>query len=188
MNRLFLLAGALLLSACAASATTTQKWKAGYDNSNEPLNYTKSNVKWSVNTTTRKLTVTYTLVGATPGKVYQVDLTPYCTTFPSTFGQFPVQGLGGGNTCPTVTRQGVTASLAFVEVGVVLTDINGNGTFSVVISPVASGTYNVQFRALDGAGADLTGGAGNDGCGGDDENDDFQSPGPFGTTTTITIP
>jgi hypothetical protein len=185
MKSAWLLAGALLLSAGSASATTKQKWMAGHDNFNEPLNYSKSYVSWSVNGTTRKLTVTYALIGATPGKVYQVDLMFFCTTFPSTFGQFPVVD---GNPCQTVTRQGVTASVAFAEVGVVLTDGHGNGKFTVAIGPLTSGTYNLEFRALDGAGADLTGGAGNDGCGGDDENSDFQSPGPFGTGTTITIP
>ncbi len=187
MRRLIALAGALLLTVCAASASTTQKWTAGWDNFSEPLNYTKSKITWSVSSTTRKLTITYSLVGANSSKVYQVDMAIFCTTFPTTFGQFPVQGLSG-NTCPTITRQGVTASAAYVEVGVVTTDMNGNGKFTVIVGPVASGTYNIEFRALDGAGAGLTGGAGNNGCGGDDENSDFQSPGPFGTTTAITIP
>src|SRR5215467_10844037 len=73
MKRLFLLAGALLLSACAASATTTQKWTAGWDNFSEPLNFTKSKIMWSVNSTTRKITVTFNLAGATPSKLYQVS-------------------------------------------------------------------------------------------------------------------
>ena len=177
---------ALLLSANAAfGATTNQKWTAGWDNFGEPLNYTKSKVSWSVNATTKKLTVTYTLVSATPSKLYQVDLAFFCSTFASTFGQFPVQGFSSGDNCQTVTRQGVTASAVFAEVGVVTTDMNGNGVFAFSIGPIASGTYNVEFRALDGAGCALTGGAGN----GSDCAVDFQSPGPtFGDTTTITIP
>jgi len=177
---------ALLLSANAAfGATTNQKWTAGWDNFGEPLNYTKSKVSWSVNATTKKLTVTYTLVSATPSKLYQVDLAFFCSTFASTFGQFPVQGFTSGDNCQTVTRQGITASAVYAEVGVVTTDMNGNGVFAVSIGPIASGTYNVEFRALDGAGCALTGGAGN----GSDCAVDFQSPGPtFGDTTTITIP
>src|SRR5271169_6654076 len=135
MKRIFLVAMALLMAASAASAATTQKWAAGWDNFGEPLNYKKSKVTWSVNATSKKLTVTYTLVSATPSKLYQVDLAFFCTTFPSTFGQFPVQGFTGGDNCQTVTRQGVTASAVYAEVGVVTTDINGNGTFAVVIGP-----------------------------------------------------
>ena len=176
---------AFLLSASAGFAgTTTQKWTAGWDNFGEPLNYTKSKVAWSVNATSKKLTVTYTLVSAIPGKLYQVDLAFFCSTFASTFGQFPVQGLVNGNDCPTITRQNVTASAAYSEVGVVTTDLNGNGVFAVSIGPIAAGTYKVEFRALDGAGCNLIGGAGN----GSDCDSDFQSPGPFGTTTAITIP
>lgn len=174
----------LMLSATAGFAgTTTQKWTAGWDNFGEPLNYTKSKVAWSVNATSKKLTVTYTLVSAIPGKLYQVDLAFFCSTFASTFGQFPVQGLDG-NACQAITRQNVTASAAYAELGVVTTDLNGNGVFAVSIGPIAAGTYKVEFRALDGAGCNLTGGAGN----GSDCAADFQSPGPFGTTTTIVIP
>jgi hypothetical protein len=184
MKRTLSLAALLLLSAGAASAAmTTQKWTAGWDNFSEPLNFTKSKIKWSVNPTAHKLTVTFTLVGATPSKLYQVGIVPFCTTFPPTFGQFPVD-MGGG-TCQTLTRQGVTASAATIELGVVTTDLHGNGSFTVVIGPIASGTYDVEFQARNGAGCNLNGGGGNDAnhC-----EDDFQSPGPFATTTAITIP
>jgi hypothetical protein len=183
MKRIILVVVVFLLSASMASAATTQKWTAGWDNFGEPLNYTKSKITWSVNPTTRKLSVTFTLVGAMPSKLYQVGIVPFCTTFPATFGQFPVDG--GGGTCPTITRQGVTASAATIELGVVTTDIHGNGSFMVVIGPISAGTYDVEFQARNGAGCNLTGGAGNQAS---DCDDDFQSPGPFGTTTTITIP
>jgi hypothetical protein len=160
---------------------TTQKWTAGFDNFSEPLNYTKSKVKWSVNSTTHKLSVSATLVSATPNKLYQVALMFYCTTFPNTFGQFPVQTTNGGQ-CESITRQGVTASRAEVEVCVVLTDMNGNGSCSVLVGPDAAGTYNLEFLARDGSGCHINGGSG--AC-----NVDFQSPGPtFGDATTITIP
>ena len=183
MKRMLLVAVALLLAAGTASAAATmQKWTAGWDNFGEPLNYKKSTISWSVNSAKSTLTVTFKLVSATPNKLYQVGIVPFCATFPSTFGQFPVD-LGGG-TCTQLTRQGVTASAVTIELGVVTTDMNGNGSFRVVIGPVAAGTYDVEFQARDGAGCDLTGGGGN----GSDCADDFQSPGPFGTTTTITIP
>jgi hypothetical protein len=180
MKRLFLLAGTLLLSACAASATTTQKWTAGWDNFSEPLNYTKSHVTWSVNTTTRKLSLTYKLVGATPNKLYQVGIVVFCTTFPQTFGQFPT-GVNGN--CDTITRQGVTkTSTQLINFGVVTTDIYGNGSFAVVVGPIASGTYDVEFGARDGVYQNGSGCCGNNGA-------DFQSPGPtWGDSTTITIP
>jgi hypothetical protein len=92
---------------------------------------------------------------------------------------------GGGGTCSTITKQGVTKGVAAVELGVVTTDENGNGSFSVVIGPIAAGTFDLEFQARDGAGCNLTGGAGN----GSDCADDFQSPGPtFGDATTITVP
>lgn len=183
MKRIFLVAMALVLSASAASAATTQKWTAGWDNFSEPLNYKKSKVTWSVNATTKKLSVTYTVVGATPSKLYQVSIHFFCTTFPPTFGQFPTETNNGA--CVTITRQGVTASVAAVEVGVVTTDINGNGTFNVVVGPVASGTSAIEFIAPNGAGCGLVGGGT---CDTDHAEADFQSPGPFGTTTTVTIP
>jgi len=120
-----------------------------------------------------------------PSKLYQVDLAFLCSTFASTFGQFPVQGLISGDDCQSITRQGVTAGAVYAEVGVVTTHMNGDGSFSVVIGPVTAGTCDVEFRALDGAGCALTGGADN----GPDCDADLQSPGPtFRDTTTITNP
>jgi hypothetical protein len=182
MKRIFLVILVLLLSASAASATTVQKWTAGWDNFSEPLSFSKSKISWSVIPTTHKLSVTFSLVGAMPSKLYQVGIVPFCKTFPATFGQFPVDQ--GGGTCQTLTRQGVTASAATIELGVVTTDLHGNGSFTLVIGPITPGTYHVEFQARDGAGCNLNGGAGN----GPNCADDFQSPGPFGTTTTITIP
>jgi hypothetical protein len=184
MKRILLMAAGLLLSVSAASAaTTTQKWTLGWDNFSEPLDLTHSKITWSVSAT-RKLTVTFTLKGATPSKLYQVSINFFCSTFPATFGQFPTERNADGS-CIQLTRQGVTATAAEVEVGVVTTDLHGNGVFKVVIGPVPSGTYEVEFFARNGAGCDLTGGGGNDAnhC-----EADFQSPGPFGTATTITVP
>ena len=63
-------------------------------------------------------------------------------------------------------------------VAVVTTDVNGDGSFSVTIGPIASGTYDVEFWMRDGAA----------GCDGN-QGSDFQSPGPvWGDATTITIP
>ncbi len=184
-KKIVLLVVLLLLAGAALAQTHTQKWAAGWDDFSEPLNYTKSNVQWSV--ATGKLSVTYNLVGATPNKLYQVGVDFFCTTAPTTWGQFNVEGRNADGTCSSATRQGVTATVAGVDVGVVRTDIHGNGSFRVAITPVPSGTYKVEFVVLNGAGCNLTGGAGNNGCY-NDCSADFQSPGPFATTTTITVP
>jgi hypothetical protein len=184
MKRIFLLAGALLFCVSATSGATTLKWTAGWDNFGAPLNYTKSKVSYSVNTTTKKLTVNFILVGGTPNNLYQVALNFFCSTFPATFGQFPNDQ--GGGACVPLTRQGVTQNVAEVELGVVTTDINGNGSFKVVIGPVASGTYSLEFFVRNGAGCDLIGGAS---CDPGHAEADYQSPGPtFGDATTITVP
>jgi hypothetical protein len=184
MKSRFLLIAALLIAVGTASAATTQKWTAGWDIFSEPLNYKKSEITWSVDAAKSTLTVTFKLVGATPTKLYQVGIVPFCKTFPATFGQFPNVIAGGGD-CEATTRQGVTKSATTFELGVILTDIHGDGSFTVVIGPVASGTYDVEFQARNGAGCNVSGGAGN----GSDCDDDFQSPGPtFGDTITIKIP
>jgi len=181
------LAAASLLVMASMGTTEAQvfkvhQWTAGWDSFGEPLNFMKSNVAWVVNTKTKTLAVNFLLVAARPSKLYQVGVAIFCTgTIPTTFGQFPTL-IGGA--CISSTRQGVTASNSGAELGVVTTDINGNGSFAVFVGPIASGTYNVEFQARDAAGCGLTGGANGLGtC-----SVDFQSPGPFGTTTTITIP
>jgi hypothetical protein len=186
MKKILLLAVTLLVAATAASATPTiQKWTAGWDNFSEPLNFTSSKITWSVNPTTRKLSVTFTLVGATPSKLYQVGVHIFCTTFPPTFGQFPA-GRNADGSCAPITRQGVTKSVSAVEFGVVTTDLHGKGSFMVVVGPIPSGTYELEFDARNGAGCGLNGGGGN---GATICEADFQSPGPtFGTAVTIIVP
>jgi hypothetical protein len=179
-----LLTAALFLSAGTASAQSirTQGWTSGWDNFSEPLDFTKSKINWTV-FQRNQLVVNYNLVGATPRKLYQVGIVFFCTTFPATFGQFP-NDMPGGGACASATRQSITKTIASIETGVVTTDINGNGSFAVVIGPIAAGTYNLEFFARDGAGCNLIGGAGStaSSCA-----VDFQSPGPFGTGTQITI-
>jgi hypothetical protein len=184
MKRIFLLIVVLLLSVGTASATI-EKWTAGWDNFSEPLDFAHSNITWSVVAATRKLTVTYKLVHATPSKLYQVGVHIFCSKFPKTFGQFPVQTPTPG-TCTPITRQGVTKTAIAVEFGVVTTDVHGNGSFTVVVGPIVAGTYDLEFDARNGAGCGLTGGGGNttSTCAAD-----FQSPGPtFGTAAVVIVP
>ena len=164
----------------AAVTVTTQKFTTGWDIFNEPLNLTSSNVKWSISTA-RKMSVTFTLVGATPNKLYQVGIHMFCTTAPGSFGQFPT--VPGSGACQSLTRQGKTATVASVEMAVILTDMHGKGSANVVIGPIASGSYDVEFSVRNGAGCNVVGGAGTSFCA-----IDFQSPGPFATTTTLVVP
>jgi len=159
---------------------TTHKFTRGWDNFGEPLNLTSSSVKWSVSTT-RKMTVTFSLVGATPNKLYQVGVHIFCTTAHRTFGQFPTNPASGA--CGLLTRQGKTATVESVEMGVVTSDRTGKGSFNVVVGPIASGSYEMEFTVRNGAGCNLIGGSGSTGCA-----IDFQSPGPFTNATTIVVP
>jgi hypothetical protein len=153
----------------------SQFWRRGWDKFDEPLNYAKSQVFWA--TLPSKILITiFNLRGAQPSKLYQVGVHLFCTVDPGSFGQFPTDGCG----CPDITRQGVTAKVVAVELGVVTTDVNGNGCFGVIVGPIAPGTYRLEFTVRDGAGCNLTGGFGS--C-----DVDFQSPGPFGRTTRIVV-
>lgn len=156
-------------------------WMAGWDDFSEPLDYASSSVSWRMDGHAKVL-FTYVLTGAKPSKLYQVGMHFFnlCSGRPPTmFGQFPLSA------CETVTRQGVTATVDLTEVGVVTTDAMGNGTFSVVIGPIQSGIYQLEFDVRNGAGCAVKGGGGTRPrtC-----NVDFQSPGPFGTTTTVVVP
>ncbi|MFY9676093.1 MAG: hypothetical protein WCB53_04855 [Terriglobales bacterium] len=184
MKRIFAVGAALVLLAGTSSAGTKQKWTAGWDNFDAPLNYSKSSVSWSVGAAKKTITVKATLVGGIPDNLYQVALNFFCTTFPADFGQFP-NDLSGGGACTPLTRQGVTENSAEVELGVVLTDMNGDGSFSVVIGPVASGTYNLEFFVRNGVGCDYIGGAP---CENPYSPSDYQSGSTFGDATTITVP
>jgi hypothetical protein len=53
-------------------------------------------------------------MGATPNKLYQVGVLFFCSTFPTTFGQFPTHNTSDGN-CEPLTRQGVTENYATAE-------------------------------------------------------------------------
>src|SRR5438552_17799559 len=125
MKRIFLVVASLLLSATASA--TTEKWTAGWDNFSEPLNFTSSNITWSVPATTRKLTVTFNLVGAMHNKLYQVGVHIFCSTFPKTFDQFPS---GAGGACISITRQGVTRRGAAVNLALLLPKFPATGDAS----------------------------------------------------------
>ena len=155
-------------------------WTAGWDNFNEPLNKSTSFVHWSLSPENPLLTVTYQLNGAAPNKLYQVGIhLEKCRKTISSFGQFPALG-----PCGAITRQGVTRTVEAFEFGVVLTDEFGNGSFAIVVGPIAAGTYTLQFNVRNGAGCNVTGG----GSGGAVCEVDFQAPNHFGNTITLKVP
>ena len=87
-----------------------------------------------MNSAAKKLSVTFTLVGATPSKLYQVGIVPFGASFAATFGQSPVDS---GGACAGDHSQNVSATATTVELGVATTDIHGNGSFALVIAPIA---------------------------------------------------
>jgi hypothetical protein len=175
-----ILAALTFLSLGTAAAAKVQPFTAGWDNFNEPLNYANSNVKWSYSPKTKALSVTFNLVGATPSKAYQTSIVIFCTTEPPNFGRFPVAS-GSPGSCQSITRQGVTAQSVAAEVGAIVTDSSGNGSMTVSTGALPMGTFKVEFTVRDGVGCNLTGGNAS-AC-----NLDFQSPGPFDTTSHFTV-
>ncbi len=161
---------ALALGAAVPAHAKVQPFMAGWDDFNEPLNLANSSVKWSVSPKTKSLTVTYTLVGANPTKLYQVAVAIFCTTPPANFGRFPVEN----SACNPITRQGKTAGDTGVELGAILTDSTGAGSITISTGALPAGSYTVEFVVRNGAGCAVTGGGG-------DCDVAFQSPGPFDT-------
>jgi hypothetical protein len=171
-----LVVGQVFAQACDLPAPArSQSWRKGWDKFDEPLNFAMSKVFW-LSLGSQHLLILYKLRRAQASKLYQVGVHLFCTVDPGSFGQFPTDGLG----CPDITRQGVTAKVVAVELGVVTTDVNGNGCFGVIVGPIEPGTYRLEFSVRDGAGCNLT-------AGGSICDVDFQSPGPFGRTTQIVV-
>jgi hypothetical protein len=183
MRRFIALALAAGLALIAGRAVAAElPWAAGWDKFTEPLNTSTSFVHWALSPENPFLAVNYQLNGAAPNKLYQVGIhLEKCRNTIRSFGQFPA--LGGP--CGAITRQGVTRTVEAFEFGVVLTDKFGNGSFAVIVGPIAAGTYTLQFTVRNGAGCNVTGGGGSGGafC-----EVDFQAPNHFGNTITLTVP
>jgi hypothetical protein len=150
---------------------------AGWDNFDEPLDYQKSYVYWHIGG--RYLYIKYFLAGAVRSKQYQVGVHIACNTIQDSgnFGSFPTSG------CSEDTRQGVTRIVHAAELGAVTTDAFGRGCFFIKVGPIEPGNYSIHFHARDSVGHNLENGFDHPGA----ASVDFQSPGPFGTMTTIRI-
>ena len=166
---------AISIDSDAYTNTVIQEWQSGWDTFTEKLNYNTSSVNWTLPPTNSQLSVNYILRGATPNQQYQVGIHVFNRCDPS-FGQF------ASASCTTLTRQGITKTKVYaVELGVVTTDSHGNGSFSVNVYNISAGTYQVEFDVRQGVGCNFM--YSNDVC-----DVIFQSPGTFGTTTTLTFP
>jgi hypothetical protein len=181
VRRLIALVSAAGLALIAGQAVAAElPWAVGLDNFTEPLHTSTSFVHWSLSPKNPFLTLTYQLNGAVPSKLYQVGIhLENCRKTIPRFGQFPALG-----PCGAITRQGITRTVLAFELGVVLTDEFGNGSFAVVVGPIAAGTYTLQFNVRNGAGCNVTGG----GSGGTVCAVDFQAPNRFGKTITLEVP
>src|SRR5262249_54422883 len=170
MRQLIALALAVGLALIVGRAVAAElPWAAGWDKLTEPLNTSTSFVHWSLSPENPFLSVTYQLNGAARNKLYQVGIhLENCQKSIPAFGQFP-----GPGPCQAITRQGVTRTVEAFEFGVVLTDEFGNGSFAVIVGPIAAGTYRLQFNVRNGAGCNVAGGGGSGGvfC-----EVDFQAP------------
>src|SRR5215831_229373 len=133
-----------------------QKWRAGWDIFDEQLDYNTGEVTWKHSPGRSLLIITYTLRGATPNRQYQVGVHIF-DICPTTFGQFP--SLDG---CAAITREGVTRVVEGIELGVVTTDSDGNGSFTVSVNGIEPGTYQIIFDVRAGVGCNLPVGCG--GC------------------------
>lgn len=175
----------VLLGACPLNAHAgTVAWAPGWDYFSEPLTKAGSGVRWTV-ASSGDVKVTFTLKAATPTKLYEmaVVLENTCATGAVTrFGRFATGA--NWNACFNATRTGVTVAGQAVPVASVVTDADGNGSASVDLGIVASGTYKVAFVALNGAGCGLIGGS----CDSNTGGADFQAPGPFGSTINLVVP
>ncbi len=162
----------------ASAQTGAQRWSEGWDGFGERLDYRKSGVTWKHPAGTPQLSITYNLRGATPNRQYQVGI-HVVDRCDKNFGRFPVLGR-----CNVIRRQGVAKHVEAIELGAVTTDSAGNGSFSVLVTNIEAGTYNLKFHVRRDVGC-LFGGSGH---GSDRCEVVFQSPGPFGSAAeTITF-
>lgn len=158
----------------------TQNWNAGWDIQNAALNYSKSNVVWVYDNSTKTLKVSYYLSGATAAKQLAVGMSFYAATSScpnptlTTFGQYKVNWA-----CGSATRDQFTATKQDMDIGVIQVDNNGNGQYDVEISGIAPGTYRIQYWVRQGVGCGF---GNNTVC-----NMIFQSGGTYGSYYTVTV-
>lgn len=149
----FIVSIVLVLVTTLSAGAGTLKWGGGWSETNEQINFSDSYVSYDYFKSSRFLRVTYYLSGAKPKKLHQVGMHFYCTTPIQKFGQFSANA----KSCVSYTLGGVTKSVDSFEFGVILTDIDGNGSFEVNIGPLNPGVYKIQFTARLDAGCYMSG-------------------------------
>jgi len=168
-----------VLAAGAAAADGFGGWTPGWDRFDEPFDPEgRHGVGWVAGTGT--LEVQAGIAGAVPRKAYQFGIHLFaCPSF-ADLGNRVLRP------CREVTREGHSARVRTAELGVVLTDADGNGLFSVTVAGLPRGTYLIAFHVRDGAGCHVGAGAvagpGRDPCA-----IVFRYPARFGVTVPIHV-
>jgi hypothetical protein len=168
---------ALLLTAAAPASAAQLNWVQGWDIFNEPLG--GGGVVYQVSG--RDLTVTFSVRGAVPNKLYQVGVHLGCTNQPR-FGQFP-----SGLPCSTITRDGNSHSIQAAELGVMTTDATGAGSTIVTVRQLPSATYQVHFTARNGVGCNVHAGPEGPSVSANCPAV-YRAPAPFGNFAKIKVP
>ena len=177
---MLLLASIYAVGPIPASADSATKlvWRAGWDDTTQPLDYAHSFVKFG-QSTTGGMQIAYHLQGAAPNTTHTVGLHVYKCVL--SFGQYLADA------CGFFSRDGNSSFASPVELGVITTDQNGNGNLEVTIQGIAPGAYSIAFHARLGTKpatvSSSCSGWGNP-C-----NVIYESPGPFAAgAVEITVP
>ncbi|MCL4187382.1 MAG: hypothetical protein KJZ85_07215 [Rhodobacteraceae bacterium] len=165
--------------AAGAAADGFGRWVAGWDRFDEPHDAEgKHGVGWVAGDGT--LEVQAHIAGAVPRKAYQFGIHLFACPRLAYFGNHILRP------CREVTREGYFARVRTSELGVVLTDSGGNGSFQVTVIGLQRGTYLLAFHVRDGAGCHVGAGA-VAGAGADPCAIVFRYPGRFGVTVPVAV-
>ncbi len=151
-------------------------WRPGWDDFNQPLDYTGSFVTFEQGPAADNLHIVYSLLQSVPNTAHLVGIDLYWgpVGVPSTsqcltnFGQFPASN------CAYTCRQNVCRTYNSFELGTITLDANGNGKLALTVDGLAPGSYEAQFYVRE--------------PGNDFSEVIYQAPAPYGVGTVfITI-
>jgi hypothetical protein len=166
------LASFLILSPPApvdADSAGAVTMRPGWDNTAQSLNYSSSWVRAAQVQGSGNLKVQVHLEGAAPQSRHEVDLDVFSASVCARFGD-----LKSFDTCRTISRQGITATVTPFRLGAVTIGESGVGELQRVVTGVVPGSYDVEFAV---AVSDCQF------C-----NIVYQAPGPtFAGTTRVTV-
>jgi hypothetical protein len=120
--------------------TTTFQFHPGWDDTSQPLNYQTSWVSVTQSTGTTDLKINVHLEGAAPKTSHEIDFDIFSTSVCNSFGQ-----LTTFDTCRSIFRQNINATVTPFLLGTLTTGESGAGNLQFTIKGVPPGTYNVEF-------------------------------------------